>query len=136
MSVVRSTMAQLIALVRLRVGDPAGPSQFFADGDIQDKLDECRLDVQYETLDPRPTLANGVITWTDYYADREFWEDDTTLVWGNYTVLTPNTSDFIIGHWVFTAGQFPPVFVRGKTYDVWRVSADLLEARAAGLALT
>lgn len=131
---VRSSMADLIAEVRLKIADPSGGSQFFSDQQVQDHLDSTRLDLQYEALDPRPTLAPSAITWTDYYSRYGYWEADATLIWGNYTTLTPDVSDFIVGHWTFNAGQYPPVFIKGKTYDVWRTSADLLEMWAASFA--
>jgi hypothetical protein len=58
-------------------------------------------------------------------------------------VLTPASSDLIVGHWqfensVFTngtvPGQLPPVFATGKVYDVNCAAADLLEFWAATLA--
>lgn len=131
---VRTSMTDLIAEVRLKIADPSGAGQFFTDQQVQDHLDATRLDLQYEALDPRPTLAPSAITWTDYYSRYGYWESDAVLIWGNYTTLTPDVSDFIVGHWTFNAGQYPPVFIRGKTYDVWRAAADLLEMWAASFA--
>src|SRR5690348_12270536 len=133
-SVVRGTMADLIAHVRTMIGDPTGASAAFTDASIQDALDESRLDIQFTPLEPRFTLVNGAYVWTDYYTPPDvggYWENDESLFGLNFQPLTPTSSDRITGHWTFTGGsfpngQFPPVFIYGKVYDVWRAAADLL----------
>ena len=133
---VRSTMAALISKVRLMIFDTAGGTQLFADQDIQDKLDECREDIRYELLAPKPTFANpGGIQYNDYYAERGFWEADETIIYGDFTVKTPTTSDEIVGHWTF-ANQLPPLLIAGKRYDVYRAAADLLDYKLAALSAT
>ena len=143
-SVVRGTMADLIAHVRTMIGDPTGASAAFTDASIQDALDETRVDIQFRALEPRYTLVNGAYVWTDYYSPPDlggFWENDETLYGLNYLQLTPTASDRVTGHWTFTGGAFPngqvpPVIIYGKVYDVWRAAADLLEMWAATLATT
>lgn len=132
---VRSTMSDLITRSRLLIADPAGPSQLFADQDIQDALDAVREDVQYEALEPRPTLSSVTgITYTDYYGQRGYWESDAVLIGINYATLTPATSDYLTGHWTFS-NQFPPVMVKGKRYDLYRAAANLLDLKIANLAV-
>lgn len=133
---VRSTMAALIARVRQMVFDPAGGSELFADQDIQDKLDECREDIRYELLTPKPTFANpGGIQYNDYYAARGMWEADEVLIWGDFSTLTPTSSDELVGHWQFS-NQLPPVLIAGKRYDLYRAAADLLDYKIATLSAT
>ena len=151
---VRSTMSDLIAKVRLMIGDIAGATQFFADQDVQNSLDETREDRRYEELIMAPTIVNNSYTqgeasliYADYYSTDGFWEADATLQ-ANYggqswVVVTPVTSDYLVGHWTFEAnvftsgtapGQYPPVFITGKIMDVYASAADLLTMWAGALA--
>jgi hypothetical protein len=147
---VRSSMAQLIARTRLLIGDPVSGSSQFLDQDLQDSLDETRDDVRYEMLTAAPTIVNSAGTgnvastfWADYYSRFQWWESDVVLL-GNtspvgppWVVLTPLSSDYITGHWMFDSltpfttgtipGQFPPVFAVGKVYDLNRACANLLD---------
>lgn len=151
MNSYRSTMVALIAKVRLLINDPAGASQQFTDNAIQDALDDWRRDVRYEQLTPAPTLYNvgGVANdpaqsgiadynWTDYYSAYQWWEGGTaeTLSDGHFITLTPAFSDDLVGHWVFnlpTPGQYPPVFMTGRVYDIYAAAADLLDMWSAAL---
>ncbi len=127
---VRLSMADLIARVRLLIHDVAGASQVFGDQEIQDVLDTHHTDVRYLELEAAATLSPASTQYLDYYAGG-CWEADETLVDGSYNTLTPDTADQLIGHWTFAASQNPPVYIIGKTYDVYAAAADLLEAWAA-----
>lgn len=149
-------MSALIAKVRLMIADPAGGSQFFADQDIQDALDDYRDDVRYEPLQIAPSIVNvggnapsAQTIFADYYSAYKWWEADVVLQGNNistgaaWVVLTPVTSDYIVGHFQFEAdvfnspsvpGQYPPIFATGKVFDLNAASADLLEFWAASLA--
>lgn len=152
---VRSTMSDLITLVRTMIADPAGASQQFSDQQIQDRLDQSRDDIRYEGLAIAPSIvnlnstANSASTiFADYYSKYGWWEADVVLQGQGSTglpwiVLTPAASDLIVGHWqfetsVFTSGtvpgQLPPIFATGKIYDPNCAAADLLEFWAATLA--
>lgn len=126
----RATMVDLIARTRLLIGDPpSGGAQVFTDDNIQDFLDETRYDVKYEVLKPKPTFTTGGVQWNDYYSEHTHWEQGETLIWSNFSTLTPTAptvSDRIIGHWGFS-NQLPPVLLTGNTYDLWNVAANLLE---------
>lgn len=143
-STVRTSMSDLIARVRRYIGDTGTP-QMFEDSDIQDSADLYRRTVRYAPLRPGPTLKPGSLyDYLDYYASVGNWENDEVLTWVDFSVLTPATADRITGHWTFTnppgpagqAGQYPPVYVTGKYYDLFAASADLLENWAAQLATT
>lgn len=146
---VRATMAQLIARTRLMIQD-TGTSPFFADQDVQDTLDNYRDDVRYLPLSIAPTILNAASTnnipsviFADYYSTGyQWWESDVVIQGNNvstlasWVVLTPTTSDYIVGHWTFEAniftsgtapGQYPPLFATGKVYDLNMAAADLLE---------
>lgn len=143
---VRSTMTALIARTRLLVADPnSAPSPLFTDQDVQDKLDECRTDLWQALLTPRITFTNpGGMLYNDYYyipggnprgRPVGFFEQGEVLVWGDFSVLTPLTSDELVGHWTFS-NQLPPVMIRGRCFDIYRAAADLLEEKIAALAAT
>ncbi len=138
---VRSTMVDLIARVRSLYGDPAGPSAKFDDQTIQDALDRERTDFilgDYRALLGRYTLPGSPpsYAWTDYFDPSGWgdWEADATLYNGSMTLLTPLTSDYLVGHWTF-ANQPPPVYINGNTYDVY-ASARLLVLRWIALEAT
>jgi hypothetical protein len=131
---VRATMATLISRVRLLIAD-AGATQQFQDQQIQDFLDNYRMDVFNEPLMPKPTFSGSTISYFDYFADLGQWEDDLVLKQYLITQVTPATSENIVGHWTFAATTLPPVFITGKTYDLYRSAADLLEFWAATFVL-
>jgi hypothetical protein len=127
---VRSTMSGSIARVRLLINDLSASPQF-QDQDIQDVLDESRLDIKNAALQPRPTYSGPTLQYLDYYADLTSWEDDVVLRQYLTLVVTPSLSEPIPGHWQFSATTLPPIYISGKTYDVYRAAADLLERLAA-----
>jgi len=132
-------MSALISRVRVMIFDTGG-SPLLSDDVIQDKLDECRDEFRYLGLQAMPTFTTTGIQYNDYYAvvngvQRGMWEADETLIWGNFTTLTPTSSDEIVGHWTFS-NQLPPVLLAGKSYDIYRAAADLLDYKIASLAAT
>jgi hypothetical protein len=129
---VRATMANLITRTRLLINDTAGASQVFADNDIQDVLDESRQDLFNFALIPQWTYSAPLGVF-DYFAPAQWgaWEDDLVLKQYLTTVVSPSVTDNIVGHWKFAATTLPPVFITGKTYDIYRSAADLLERWAA-----
>lgn len=128
---VRPSMSALISRVRLRINDPAGASQTFTDQDIQNILDESRVNVRYLALAPSPTYSGSTLLYLDYFSDYGGWEDDVALFQYLTIPVTPTSSENIVGHFTFAQTTFPPVFATGKLYDVFRASADLLEGLAA-----
>jgi hypothetical protein len=127
---VRSTMAALISRVRLLIND-TGSTQYFTDQQIQDVLDATRMDMRYLVLTPAPTYVGNTLQYLDYYADFTDWEDDVAFRQWLTNPVTPSSSENITGHWVFSATTLPPVYLVGKTYDVYRCAADLLERLSA-----
>jgi hypothetical protein len=155
---VRSSMSDIISRVRTMIFDPSGANQFFADIDIQTTLDESVDFIRYEPLAIAPTIINTASTnnqasviFIEYFSRYQWIESDAVLQGINiptnaaWSVLTPTQSDFINGHFWFESptteftsptvpGQYPPVFMTGKYYDLFRASADLLEFWGAALA--
>src|SRR5260221_7349684 len=132
---VRGTMTALIARTRLLINDtlPAGSGQVFLDQDVQNSLDESRLDLYNQPLVPQPTFSSGTMLYLDYFAPPQLgdWEDDIVLKQYLTMVVTPSATDDIVGHWTFAQSTLPPVFITGKTYDIYRAAADLLVRLAA-----
>lgn len=136
----RSSMAALISRVRLLINDviPAGNpgnGQIFTDDQIQDVLDEGRVDVVNKELIAKPTFSGATIQYLNYYSELGGWEDDYVLKQYLTVLEIPSSVEPIAGHFTFSANVFPPVYVTGKIFDVYRSAADLLERQAAQWAL-
>lgn len=133
---VRISMADLIALVRDLIGDPAGASAVWTDTQIQRALDARREDVRYGELTPLESIASGgAVTYLTYRSTVGNWEKDAQLVDGSYSALTPTSSDCLVGEWTFAAHQASPVLIVGRTYDVNAAAADILDDWAAKVKL-
>lgn len=132
----RSSMAALIARVRLLINDTAGASQQFSDDDIQNVLDASRQDVYNGPLEAKPTYGGSTISYLDYFASVGDWEDNAVLKQFLTVLVVPSVSEPIAGHWQFSTTTLPGVFITGRTYDVYRAAADLLERWAARWALS
>jgi len=126
----RASLASLITRVRSLIDD-SGTTKTFTDDEVQAVLDGWRTDVRYLELRPAETRTASGVEYRDYYAPVGDWESDVVLYDGAYAALTPKTSDYQTGHWTFEASTGPPVYLVGKTFDVYAAAADLLEAWAA-----
>lgn len=126
-------LTSLIPRVRTLISDPGGTGETFSDQDIQDVLDESRIDLRYLALREMPSYVNGTLSYLDYYVPKgsAMLEDGMTLWQYLYSQVTPASIEPIMGHFVFAASTLPPVYLIGKSYDVWRAAADLLERKAA-----
>jgi hypothetical protein len=128
-------MTDLIANVRLLIGDVSGTSQVFTDDEIEDMLDTRRQDVRYEKLTPVDTIAaGGAVSWVTWYGGRH-WESSVALVDGSYNALTAGSANYELGKFDFTTGQTNGVLATGYMYDVYGAAADLLDRWAAKLKL-
>ncbi len=128
----RASMAALITAVRGLIGDTSTTAPVLTDDQVQAALDAWREEVRYQELTPAETIQpGGAVVTLDYYADMGNWETDAKLFDAQYNVLTPATSDYVVGHWTFTTDTPPPVRISGKTYDLYAAAADLLAQWAA-----
>lgn len=152
---VRSSMSDLIAKVRLMIGDSVGANQHFQDIEIQMTLDQSSSDVRYENLIIAPSIVNNTNTnhqadtiFADFYSRFGWWEANVVLQANKngaaWVVVTPVAMELLLdqAHFQFeldvfgsgsAPGQLPPVMATGRTFDVYRASADLLEMWAATL---
>jgi hypothetical protein len=130
---LRTSMASLIGRVRDMINDTSGASQVWSDFQIQMVLDESRQDIYNLPLEAKPTYSGTTLSYFDYFAPPSLgdWEDDIVLKQYLTTVVTPSVVDDIVGHYTFAASTYPPVFATGKTFDIYRSAADLLERWAA-----
>ena len=132
---VRATMADLIARTRVMIGDTDASAYTFDDDTVQAALDAHRFAAEYAALQPVAEYQpGGAAVYKTYRAPMGWWEANATLVDGSYNTLTPDAADLMNGEWTFNAGQTPPVFIKGKYYDLYAAAADLLEEWAARLA--
>ena len=138
---VRSTCLDLLHRLRRFAGDPYSHTQFFSDDDLQDILDRHRIPWRQWELTAEKTLTQGgIYSFTDYFARGEAgaveigdWEKGYALQWGDWSTLTPATSDENTGHWTFSLpapGQIPPVFITGYSYDLAGAAAECWDTRA------
>lgn len=132
----RASMAALIAKVSLLVYDPT--NTVFTTDQVQAALDRRRETWRQGVLTPQPTRRAGGLDWLDYYAGDPAdpitdWETDETLYDYTFTAISAAayTADELTGHWTFSSSQLLPVYLTGKTYDIYAAAADLCEIRAA-----
>lgn len=122
---VRTTMSNLITMIRDLIGDPAGTTAHFTDENIQDVFDQrCEI-VRHEQIETIPTPTAAGLEYKDFRS-RTFFENNAYLQDNAYGSLTPTTSSFINGYYTFATSQTAiPFYVTGKRYDVFGVAADL-----------
>ena len=129
---VRGGMANLILRTRRLIQDVSVTAPVFLDQEVQDKLDQYRFYQRYVRLTPQATIQpGGKRLWTDFFSEFENWEEtgsgsEFSLVDATYNVLTPDSSDYISGHWTFNAGvNNAVVWITGQSYDIYAAGADL-----------
>lgn len=118
----RTTMIQLIALVRGLINDPVGAEMTYQDGDIQSQLDIYRTWNALAALTPLPAADGSQKQWQ---SDTKYWQNDVSLTDADKNELTPTVSDCIGGLFVF-ADSLDSVFATGWTYDPYASAAELL----------
>lgn len=151
-------MLPVIDKCRELTPDLPGANMVLTQQQVQDALDESRFDVRYELLVAAPTITNtlgvgnpAVFVWIDYYSKFQYWEVDGSVAqWGDFTLRNPVQTEFINGHWKFsyllpdgtlppnadTPGQYPPIFVTGRAYDIYAGAIKVLRLLKARLLLT
>lgn len=136
----RSSMASLITQVRLMVADPYGSTAVMTDDQVQACLDQHRNDERYVQMRPVDRIAaGGAVTYVEFWAPASmtWWESDAALVDGSFNTVTPTTSDYVNGRWVFAADQSSvmPLHLSGQWYDVYGAAADACQVIAASVSL-
>jgi hypothetical protein len=114
-----------------------GNNETWTPGEIEDALNDNRVELRYEKLDTVKSIASGgVVTYVTFDAPGDYSHFDTAAAVydSNYDALTPVTKDLINGRWTFSTEPTRPVYVVGYSYDIYGAAADLLEERGAMLA--
>ncbi len=131
---VRSTMSSLISRVRLLINDTSG-TPVWSDQAIQDIMDESRADMYNIALIPKPTFSGSSVSYLDYFSELGGWESDYVLKQYLTVTVTASSAEEIAGHFHFSSNTFPPLYITGKLFDVYRSAADILERWSAQYAL-
>lgn len=134
----RATMADLIARMRVMIGDESA-SPILSDDELEDIFDQRRTDAIHAPLAYVSNVsATGVVEYHDYFGRGAGavlpWESSPTFQDSTGAALTPNTSEPMRGFWRFTASQLPPVYITGAFYDLYGVAAIACEALAGRVA--
>ncbi len=131
----RTSLAAILTQLRLLIDDPAGASQMFTDDQLQIVLDQHAVQASYETLSPIENIASGgAVEYKKFISEHKFWEADAALVDGNYTTLTPTSSDYLAAKWTFSTSQNLPVLIYGQWFDINAAAAEAWELKAAAYA--
>ena len=131
----RVSMGELIALVRRLVYDPVSTEQNWTDSELQTWLDtHCVTAIEQPLAYTWQTVAGERVV-LEYVAELGYWEADAKLTDASGNTLTATSANLVAGRWSFVAHQQPPVYLTGRSYDVYAAAADALEARAAQVAL-
>jgi hypothetical protein len=96
----------------------------------------------YEVLIPAYSVVNNQFVWLDHYSRYPYWEDGATLLDLGFNALTASATEPLrepdsegkAAHFTFATSQIS-VRARGHSFDVWQVSANLLEQRIMDQAL-
>lgn len=131
---VRQTMLPLIEFMRRKIGDPDNGSPVFETQEIQDALDAVRLDVFDEPLRVHIERTASAILYKRHSSRYGFYETDYTLLLADLSPATPDVAEVMRPDaiWTFNDSPTPPVWLQyGKSYDIYRVAADLLEQMIA-----
>jgi hypothetical protein len=131
----RASMSALIASLRRLINDASGESAVWTDEELQEWLDAHRDEVIEEPLAYAWQTVAGESVVLAYVASCGNWESDAALTDANGDTLTADRENLVVGQWTFDEHQQPPVYLTGRSYDVYAAAADALEARAAQFAL-
>jgi hypothetical protein len=100
------------------------------DDDLEEALDDNRVDVYHQLLYYVPSYSVGIVEYKTFYAFARKnypWEDTPIIQDSNGNVLTPNTINNILGKWDFTTTQSIPLYITGTYFDIYGAAVDVLE---------
>jgi len=131
---VRITLSDLIAQVRRLVADTETPT-VFDDLDAQTALDNHRIDHIARRVEDSGLITTAArYAFTDYYTEIPNWEQDAYLQGHRYELIDSTSSpisvasvDYLTGHWTLSSAYTPPIFITGKTFDLYAAAVELLE---------
>lgn len=118
-------MQNLIDLTRQLIGDLDSVDRVFTDDDIRATLERYAERVNYLPLAGFLVRVGGAWEQREFRAAVGFWGDDAQFFDTQYQEITPKTSNFLAGRWLFESHQ-ADVFLTGVTCDAYGAAADLL----------
>lgn len=131
----RASMAALITQVRDLIQDN-GSTEVFTDEQLEQFLDDNRIDANYLEMRWRESIApGGSVSYYEYRAAAN-WETTATVTNNQYGTVTAGTVDYRRGVWTFATSQEPPLYVTGARYNVYAAAAAALEQWMATLKFT
>lgn len=131
----RGSMTDIIQYLRDLIGDTS-TTQVFDDDTIQVFCDRRQEEIRlFQLTGIYSVIVGGFVRYLNYYADLGQWETDYVLQDNTWNVVTADSSDLQNGKWTFNTEPKWPIYITGKTYDVYAIAADLCDAWAAKLAL-
>jgi len=127
----RASLAALAGRVRELIYDTGG-SPTWSNDQVAGALDQHRRYHNNEKLRGEvKLLPGGVQAYREHFSEWGYWESDAVVRDATGATLTPDTgagqTDYLLGYFYFGSGQNPPVYIDGKTYDVYAAAVDLLE---------
>jgi len=124
-------MAELIARVRSMIGDSV---KKVSDEEVQTYLDANSNYMSLHALEPIPSQSGSTISYL-HYRDTEAWawESNSVLQDSAGATLTPASSSWLIGEWVFSTTQ-NYAQITGRRFDIYGAAADACDAKIALLA--
>jgi hypothetical protein len=123
---MRPTMQYLIREVRRLIADDGPVSErVWTDEELEQFLDTYRTIVVRALLEP--SLPAPTRFWRARYP---YWEQGARLLVSGIDVAVLS-EDSLSGEWELETETSGPVWVTGRTYDVYAAAADALEAWAA-----
>jgi hypothetical protein len=128
-----ATLDHLVDRLRGLIGDSAGEKEIFDRDVIEEALNRYRYDAVRYPLE-YALNANGSGA-ERVYSLLGWWAEDVVLRTGGGVVATPTESDFLTGSWSFAAPSVYPLYVSGRTFDLYAAAGDLLEQWAAKVKL-
>lgn len=129
---MRSTLTNLVTRLRRLIGDPASENQVWDDNELTEYLDAHRLDYVDHLLTGIPTYGpESLIQFRTWVAPWGDWEEDAALKDSHYNAITADAPNYLNGRWVFTVEPHYPLYLTGKTFDLFGAAADVLEAWGA-----
>jgi hypothetical protein len=126
----RSTLADLVTRVRELINDTGTPT--WTNDQIAAALDSSRVSHNNEKLrSEQVSLPANVKIYREHFSEFHGWESSAVLRDATGATLTPTLgaglTDYLLGYFYFSSGQNPPVYIDGKTFDVYAAAAEILE---------
>lgn len=103
---------------------------------IQDALDNSRIELRYAVLEPVVSFASGgVQTYVTFCSaeDRKWLETDGFIVDSGYDTIAPSDADWKNGRWIFATEPSRNVMLTGWSHDPYAAACEVLNIRAGQL---